>query len=46
MYGALTANPAYKTEYMGDKLHPKQEGLVVMAQTWYDAIGPLLPPAQ
>jgi lysophospholipase L1-like esterase len=46
MYGALTQNANYKTEYMGDKLHPKQAGLEVMAQVWYDAIGPLLPAAQ
>ena len=43
MYGAFTKNANYKTELMGDKLHPKQAGLEVMAQVWYDAIGPLLP---
>jgi lysophospholipase L1-like esterase len=46
MYGAFTKNPSYKTEYMNDKLHPKQAGLVVMAETWWAAIGSLLPPAQ
>jgi lysophospholipase L1-like esterase len=46
MYGEFTKNPSYKTALMGDKLHPKQEGLVVMAQVWYAAIGNLLPAAQ
>jgi lysophospholipase L1-like esterase len=44
MYTAFTTNPNYKTAYMGDKLHPKAEGLVVMANTWWAAIGALLPP--
>jgi lysophospholipase L1-like esterase len=44
MYTAFTMNPNYKTAYMGDKLHPKAEGLVVMANTWWAAIGGLLPP--
>lgn len=43
MYKAFTDNPNYKTAYMGDKLHPKAEGLVVMANTWWAAIGSLLP---
>lgn len=42
MYGAFTKNANYKTDYMKDKLHPKDEGYVVMANTWYDKIGPLL----
>ena len=42
MYGAFTKNASYKTEYMSDKLHPKDAGYVVMANTWYDKIGPLL----
>lgn len=46
MYGAFTKNQNYKTEYMADKLHPKQAGLVVMAETWWAAIGPLLPAEQ
>jgi lysophospholipase L1-like esterase len=44
MYTAFTMNPNYKTAYMGDRLHPKAEGLVVMANTWWAAIGGLLPP--
>ena len=43
MYGAFTKNPNYKTELMTDKLHPKDAGYVVMASTWWDAIGKLLP---
>ncbi len=43
MYSAFTKNPDYKTAYMRDKLHPKAEGLVVMASTWWAAIGSLLP---
>ncbi len=43
MYAAFTQNANYKTEYMFDKLHPKDAGYVVMANTWYDAIGKLLP---
>jgi lysophospholipase L1-like esterase len=43
MYGAFTKNANYKTEYMNDKLHPKDAGYVVMAQVWYDAIGKLFP---
>ncbi len=43
MYEAFVQNPDYKSAYMGDTLHPKDEGLVVMANTWWDAIGDLLP---
>lgn len=42
MYSAFTKNPNFKTEYMTDKLHPKDAGYVVMANTWYDKIGSLL----
>jgi lysophospholipase L1-like esterase len=42
MYGAFTKNANYKTEYMNDKLHPKDPGYVVMANTWYDKIGSVL----
>ena len=45
MYGAFTANPNYKTELMADTLHPKDAGLAVMANVWYEAIGGFLPPA-
>jgi lysophospholipase L1-like esterase len=43
MYGAFTKVADYENALMNDNLHPKQEGLVVMAKTWWDAIGPLLP---
>ena len=43
MYGAFTKNANYKTEYMNDKLHPKDAGYVAMANIWWAAVGPLLP---
>ena len=43
MYGAFTDNANYKTEYLADKLHPSDAGYVVMADTWYESIGALLP---
>lgn len=43
MYGAFTKNADYKTAYMKDDLHPQDAGYVVMANTWYAAIGSLLP---
>lgn len=43
MYGAFTKNPDYKTAYMNDNLHPNVAGLVVMAETWWSAVGALLP---
>jgi lysophospholipase L1-like esterase len=43
MYGAFTKNANYKTEYMTDKLHPKDAGYVVMANVWYAAVGSYLP---
>jgi lysophospholipase L1-like esterase len=42
MYGAFTANPNYKTEYMGDNLHPIDAGHAKMADVWYARIGGLL----
>jgi hypothetical protein len=41
MYGAFKANPSFKTEYMNDKLHPKEAGYAKMADVWYAAIGGL-----
>jgi lysophospholipase L1-like esterase len=43
MYGAFTKNADYKNAYMNDDLHPKDAGYVVMASTWYAAVGSLLP---
>lgn len=39
MYGGFQANPAYKTVYMNDNLHPKDAGYARMAEIWYPAIG-------
>lgn len=39
MYGPFVANPAFKTAWMSDFLHPNDAGFVVMAKVWYDAIG-------
>ena len=43
MYGGFTKNANYKTEYMQDKLHPKDAGYVAMANIWWAKVGPLLP---
>ena len=43
MYAAFTANTNYKTALMNDDLHPNDAGYMVMAQTWYAAIGSYLP---
>jgi lysophospholipase L1-like esterase len=42
MYGAFTQNASFASAYMSDKLHPKDAGYVVMANTWWTAIAPLL----
>jgi lysophospholipase L1-like esterase len=42
MYGAFTADPNFKTDYMGDNVHPFDGGHAKMADTWYAAIGSLL----
>ena len=43
MYGALTKNPDYKTAYLANGLHPSDAGYAAMANTWWAAIGNLLP---
>jgi lysophospholipase L1-like esterase len=43
MYGAFVEAPDYKTAYMNDTLHPRDEGYVIMANVWYDQIRDLLP---
>jgi lysophospholipase L1-like esterase len=43
MYGGFTKNANFKTEYMSDKLHPKDAGYVAMANIWWAAVAPLLP---
>jgi lysophospholipase L1-like esterase len=41
MYGAFTADPNFKTDYMGDNVHPIDAGHAKMADVWYAAIGSL-----
>ena len=43
MYGAYTKNPSYKTALLANDLHPTDAGYAVLANTWWDAIGALLP---
>jgi lysophospholipase L1-like esterase len=43
MYGAYTKNANYKTALLANGLHPSDVGYAVMATTWWDAIGNLLP---
>jgi len=38
MYSAFVANPAFKTEYMKDVVHPNNAGYAKMADVWYAAI--------
>jgi lysophospholipase L1-like esterase len=42
MYGALTSDPSYKTDYMFNKYHPNDAGYVKMAETWYAELGSIL----
>jgi lysophospholipase L1-like esterase len=39
MYGAFTADPSYKSDYMANPLHPNDAGCVLMGRVWYAAIG-------
>jgi lysophospholipase L1-like esterase len=43
MYGAYTKNADYKNAYLANGLHPSDAGYAVMANTWWAAIGNLLP---
>jgi lysophospholipase L1-like esterase len=43
MYGAFTANAAYKTTLMSDELHPNDTGYALLGQTWYGVISAVLP---
>ena len=45
MYGAFTANAAYKTALMTDVLHPNAAGYGLLGDTWYNQISGLLPAA-
>ena len=42
MYGAVTADANYKTDYMFNEYHPNDAGYVKLAETWYAKIGSLL----
>ncbi|MDX2050885.1 MAG: GDSL-type esterase/lipase family protein [Polyangiaceae bacterium] len=43
MYSAFTANPDFINAYLGGVgVHPNAAGFSVMADTWYQSIGPLL----
>jgi lysophospholipase L1-like esterase len=42
MYGAFTANAAYKTAYFVDALHPNDAGFQIMADVWDSVITALL----
>ncbi len=42
-YKAFSANTSYKTALMADNLHPNDAGYVVLGQSFYGVIGPLLP---
>jgi lysophospholipase L1-like esterase len=44
-YAAFSKDPSYQTKLKADGLHPNTAGYVVLGQSFYDAIGPLLPPA-
>lgn len=44
MFAALAADPKFATTELTDNLHPNDAGYNVIAQTWYDKVGPLLPP--
>ena len=41
MYSAITADPAYKTDYMANALHPTDAGFVVIGGVWDAAIASL-----
>ncbi len=43
MYGAYTKNADFKNAYLANGLHPSDAGYAVMANTWWAAIGNLLP---
>ena len=43
IYGAFTKDTSFKTTLLANDLHPTDAGYAVMANTWWDAIGNLLP---
>jgi lysophospholipase L1-like esterase len=42
MYTPFVATPNFKTQLLVDDLHPKFDGYVIMANTYYGVVGPLL----
>jgi lysophospholipase L1-like esterase len=43
MYAAFSQNQNFRTQWLGDFLHPNADGYAVMARTWYPALKPFLP---
>jgi lysophospholipase L1-like esterase len=43
IYGAFNKDASFKTTLLANDLHPTDAGYAVMANTWWDAIGNLLP---
>ncbi len=43
MYGAFTKDAGYKQSLFADNLHPNQDGYDLMADVWFQALGPYLP---
>lgn len=42
MYAAFTKDAGYKQSLLGDNLHPNQAGYNLMADVWFQALGPYL----
>ena len=42
-YAAFSKDPNYQTTLKADGLHPNTAGYVILGQSFYDVIGPLLP---
>jgi lysophospholipase L1-like esterase len=39
MFGAFTANPNYKVDFLADHLHPNDSGYTKIADVWFAAVG-------
>ena len=39
-YSAFTADATLKTDYMNGPLHPNDKAYDLMADSWYEALGP------
>jgi lysophospholipase L1-like esterase len=42
MYSAFTKDANFKQSLLGDNLHPNQTGYNLMADVWFQALGPYL----